>query len=112
MLRNEKVSSKAEKRSNRAAKKEKKFYTYGRALLFGYFEITKRFACGQDAIEWLRKVQSGWRAKIYDAHLYYDKYATKSMIRGNDAYKFASAKKHFGIQQAINLAREGAFHSA
>ena len=34
-----KVSSKAEKKSNRAAQK---FYTYGKAMLFGYFEITKR----------------------------------------------------------------------
>ena len=112
MLRNEKVSSKAEKNSNRAAQKRPTFYSYGRAILFGYFEITKRFACGQDAMEWLRKVQSGWRAKVYDAHLYYDKDGTKSMVKGNDAYKFAWYKKHFGIQEAINLAREGAFMSA
>ena len=104
-----KVSSNAENNSNRATQK---FYHYGRAMLFGYFEITKRFACGQDAMEWLRKVQSGWRAKVYDAHLYYDKYATKSMVKGHDAYKFAWYKKHFGIQEAINLAREGAFISA
>ena len=104
-----KVSSKAENNSNRAAKN---FYHYGKAMLFGYFEITKRFACGQDAIEWHRKVQSGWRARIYDAHLYYDSYATKPMIKGHDAFKFACIKKRFGIQEAINLAQEGAFISA
>lgn len=90
-------------------KPRNKFYTYGRAILFGYFEITKRFACSQDAIEWLQNVQSGWRAKVYDAHLYYDKYAVKPMITGYDAYKFACAKKQFGIQEAIKLAQEGAF---
>lgn len=109
---NGKVSSNAEKNSNRAAQKRPTFYSYGRAILFGYFEITKRFACGQDAMEWLRKVKSGWRAKVYDAHIYYDKYATKPMANGHDAYKFAWAKKHYGIQEAINLARDGAFISA
>ena len=108
-MRTRKVSSKAENNSNRAAQKRQKFYTYGRAMLFGYFEITKRFACGQDAMEWLRKVQSGWRAKIYDAHLYYDKYGNKSMVKGHDAFKFALFKKRFGIQEAIKLAQEGAF---
>ena len=103
------ISSKAENNSNRAAQKRQKFYTYGRAMLFGYFEITKRFACGQDAMDWLRKVQSGWRAKIYDAHLYYDKYGNKSMVKGHDAFKFAWFKKRFGIQEAIKLAQEGAF---
>lgn len=106
---NGKVSSKAEKNSNRAAQKRQKFYAYGRAMLFGYFEITKRFACGQDAMEWLRKVKSGWRAKIYDAHLYYDKYTIEPMVKGQDAYKFAWTKKHYGIQEAIKLAQEGAF---
>ena len=101
-----KVSSKAENNSNRAAQK---FYHYGKAMLFGYFEITKRFACGQDAIDWLQKVQSGWRTKIYDAHLYYDKYGNNPMVKGHDAFKFALFKKHFGTQEAIKLAQEGAF---
>lgn len=104
-----KVSSKAVNKSNRAAQK---FYHYGKAMLFGYFEITKRFAHGQDALDWYRRVQLGWRAKIYDAHLYYDSYATKPMIKGHDAFKFAWFKKRFGIQEAINLAQEGAFISA
>ncbi|MBR4029357.1 MAG: hypothetical protein IKJ08_07210 [Alistipes sp.] len=104
-----KVSSKAEKNSNRAAQKRQKFYTYGRAMLFGYFEITKRFACGQDAMEWLRKVKSGWRSKIYDAHLYYDECGKKPMIKGHDAFKFAWFKKRFGLQEAIKLVQEGAF---
>lgn len=106
MRQNGEVSSKAEKKSNRAAQK---FYHYGKAMLFGYFEITKRFACGQDAIEWHRRVQSGWRAKIYDAHLYYDSYATQPMIKGFDAFKFARFKKRFGTQEAILLAQDGAF---
>lgn len=101
-----KVSSNAEKNSNRAAKK---FYHYGKALLFGYFEITKRFAHGQDALDWYQRVQTGWRAKIYDAHLYYDSYGTKSMIQGFDAFKFADIKKRCGIQVALRFAREGAF---
>ncbi|MBR5105342.1 MAG: hypothetical protein IKU93_02775 [Alistipes sp.] len=106
MRQNGKVSSKAEKNSNRAAQK---FYHYGKAMLFGYFEITKRFACGQDAIEWHRRVQSGWRAKIYDAHLYYDSYATQPMIKGFDSFRFAKTKKICGMQTAIQLAKEGAF---
>ena len=105
---NGKVSSKAEKNSNRAAKK---FYHYGKALLFGYFEITKRFAHGQDALDWYQRVQTGWRAKVYDAHLYYDKYAVNPMVKGYDAYKFAWVKKHHGVQEALNLAQEGAFLS-
>lgn len=100
------ISRKAANNSNRSAKK---FYHYGKALLFGYFEITKRFACGQDAMEWHRKVQSGWRARIYDAHLYYDEYATRPMIKGFDAFLFARTKKLFGIQEALELASEGAF---
>lgn len=107
---NGKVSSKAEKNSNRAARK--KVYCYGKALLFGYFEITKRFACGQDAIEWHRRLQSGWRGRVYDAHLYYDEYATHSMIRCFDAFRFADAKRRFGTQVALELASEGAFISA
>ena len=109
MRTNGKVSSKAEKNSNRAAQK---CYYYGKAMLFGYFEITKRFACGNDAIQWLAKVQSGWRSKVYDAHIYHDKYAIKPLVNGYDAFKFAWAKKRFGIQEAISLAREGAFISA
>lgn len=103
------ISSKAEKKSNRAAQKKEKFYHYGKAMLFGYFEITKRFASGSDAIQWLSKVQSGWRSKIYDAHLYYDKYGNNPMVNGHDAFKFAWFKKRYGIQAAIKLAQEGAF---
>ena len=108
MLRIEKVSSKEVKKSNRAALKLN-YRHYGKAMLFGYFEITKRFACGQDAMDWLAKVQSGWRTKIYDAHLYYDKYGNRPMVKGHDAFKFAWFKKRFGIQEAIKLAQEGAF---
>ena len=102
MRRNEKVSSKAVNKSNRAAQK---FYHYGKAMLFGYFEITKRFAHGQDALDWYRRVQLGWRAKIYDAHLYYDSYATKPMIKGFDAFKFAYIKKRHGVETACEFAR-------
>lgn len=101
-----KVSSKSAKNSTRAAQE---IYHYGKALLFGYFEITKRFAHGQEAIDWLNKVQSGWRSRIYDAYVYYDQYAVKPMLQGEDAYKFAQAKRQFGSREALRLAREGAF---
>lgn len=107
-MRTRKVSSKAEKNSNRAALKPN-YHHYGKAMLFGYFEITKRFACGQDAIDWLRKVKSGWRAKVYDAHIYYDRFALKPMVKGFDAFRFAWAKKRFGLDVAMLFAKEGAF---
>lgn len=101
-----KVSSKAAKNSNRAAHKHTH---YGRAIIFGIFEIQKTFSHTSDALEWYHKVSHGWRAHIYDAMIYYDSYCQRPIINAYDAYQFARAKLYLGAADALELANAGAF---
>lgn len=83
---------------------------YGRALLKIGCLTEKEFADSVEAVEWHKRMTTGWRRHLVDAAMIYnDKGCTDKMLRDFDMVAFLLDTRKHGLHRAYAWANEGKY---